>query len=246
MMNFFKNLAPVYLKKCARYYVQYVKQKNQKDAVVNDGPQYFLPAGYKSRLQPIFEDHNKNSILWQPDVYSLASMLAQATHATHILDIGCGHGEKLVKFHPSYNVIGIDTKENCTWCSEHYNFGEWLSMDLEQSLPELPVDAIGKTVLICSDVIEHIIDAHGFLNKLYRLLGMCSIGVISTPDRGLLYPFEQKGPPLFKKHVREWTAKEFKQLLDRAGMEAWVGETRASEESWDMETIIAIVRHKNS
>jgi len=119
-------------------------------------------------------------------------------------------------------------------------------MDLEQSLPELPVDAIGKTVLICSDVIEHIIDAHGFLNKLYRLLGMCSIGVISTPDRGLLYPFEQKGPPLFKKHVREWTAKEFKQLLDRAGMEAWVGETRASEESWDMETIIAIVRHKNS
>jgi SAM-dependent methyltransferase len=214
---------------------------------VTDGSKYFLPADYRSRSHVEFDDHEavrRSGVVWQPDVYELARLIAGVAGVGYVMDVGCGHGEKLAKLHPHCEVIGVDTADNIEWCKRHYDFGQWLAIDLDVDFPELPAAARGNAVLICSDVIEHIFDLDRFLKSIAAGMAQCVAGVISTPDRSLIYPGGQLGPPVNRCHSREWTPPEFKKLLESAGLETWVGLTRTNTRTDDMETIIAIVSGK--
>lgn len=224
--------------------VRTYRNEAQGSDLVEDGPKYLLPEGYRSRRRVAFTDHERfaaSGIVWQPDVYELALQLAQITRARVVMDVGCGHGEKLAKLHPRCEIIGFDTRDNIAWCQQHYEFGKWVAMDLDVDFPQVPPEAQGNTVLICADVVEHIFDADRFLSALATRMRGCVAAVISTPDRRFLYPEGHRGPPDNRCHVREWTAPEFKQLLERLGLKAWVGLSRTNSASPSMETMVAIV-----
>lgn len=74
--------------------------------------------------------------------------------------------------------------------------------------------------MICSDVIEHIVNPDILVDYLLSLKSKYYI--ISTPCRHILchhpkfsnhYKTSWNGPPINVCHVREWTMEEFKQYI---------------------------------
>lgn len=240
------------LHKYARYIFRtskYLILEKEKNDISNDGVQYGLPDSYRSRRAPSFDDHfelDSSDIVWQPDVYALAAKLARITGAEYLLDVGCGHAGKLAPFHNEFKLIGVDTEDNTSWCKDNYNFGQWLAIDLDNAFPTLPADAKNNTVVICSDVIEHIYDIDAFIESFSDVLGECCLGVLSTPDRTNLYPSSHRGPPLNPCHVREWRVDELKKYFEAKGIDAWLGLTRSNTNTNQLQTIIAIVEQKKT
>ena len=72
-------------------------------------------------------------------------------------------------------------------------------------------------LIICSDVVEHIVDPDELLNFICQF--SFKYLVISTPDREKLLYMEyygsqsQSGPPVNFAHVREWSFSEFEQYV---------------------------------
>ena len=93
--------------------------------------------------------------------------------------------------------------------------GEWLAIDLETT-ETLPVPA--GSVVVCSDVIEHLIHPE----RLVRLLGSClddaALVVISTPDRIRTRGGRHFGPSPNRGHVQEWSLRELVAFLTAEGL----------------------------
>jgi hypothetical protein len=74
-------------------------------------------------------------------------------------------------------------------------------------------------ILICADVIEHLVDPDELLNWIQNL--NFNYLVISTPDRDKLklyqWPAEQSqsGPPVNEGHIREWNFEEFEAYISQ-------------------------------
>lgn len=174
---------------------------------------YFLPSGYQERLEPNY-CLNFTSIIWQPQVYQVASFLGEKFSCKSIIDLGCGTAKKLVKLHPKFKIIGLDFGENLEYCKQNYPFGQWIEHDLDRPVP-IPVHLtdLKSSIIICSDVIEHLKNPSALLNNLFYLMKHAPICIISTPDRDRIYGTDYKNPPGNEMHVREWNKDEFIKLL---------------------------------
>ena len=83
---------------------------------------FFIKENYLHRLKrKYFDDvtNEKDQIIWQPYVYSLAEYLGNRLECTHIIDIGCGNAQKLVSLYPKFEIIGMDFEENLTKCKNN-------------------------------------------------------------------------------------------------------------------------------
>ena len=204
---------------------------------------YFLPSGYRSREQPAYDyEHRDDGIVYQPDVYADAARIAERLRALRIIDVGCGNGEKLVALHPRYEIVGIDKGDNLERCRERFPFGTWLEHDLDSDEP-LPVgDAVEGSVLICADVIEHLLYPERLLEKLRLGLSRADAILISTPERDLTHGTGHMGPPPNPAHVREWTLHEFAILLAAHGFEhGFIGLTTQNSVQRLRNTTLAVV-----
>lgn len=181
---------------------------------------YFTKQGYCHRPDPEYaNDVDHGGVVWQPDVYPEAARLAEMLGASCLVDVGCGNGMKLVAQHPRFDVIGIDLGgPNLDLCRTRYPFVEWLEHDVESPLP-LPVPdvVLNRSVVICSDLIEHLRQPERLLRKLRSTLSLTRAVVVSTPERDLTWGADHNGPPPNPCHVREWTRDEFSALLDDSG-----------------------------
>jgi 2-polyprenyl-3-methyl-5-hydroxy-6-metoxy-1,4-benzoquinol methylase len=181
---------------------------------------YFIKAGYATRSQPEYADEPGDSdVIHQPDVYSDAADLASRLHVIRIVDIGCGNGQKLAALYPRFETIGIDFGENLARCRDRYSFGSWREHNLDTGghLP-LIAEEINGSLLIASDVIEHLHSPENLLSEIRRCLDAgASAAVISTPERDLSYGVHHFGPPPNPCHIREWAVDEFKALLAAYG-----------------------------
>lgn len=199
---------------------------------------FFIKSGYVARgTSYYFEDAlvSDTGSVHQPDVYALASHLAGKFGCTHILDIGCGRGIKLATLHPEFKIVGLDFGANIDYCRSHYPFGMWLSHDLEQPYQELlPQDVLEKTLVICSDVIEHLLDPTGLLQILKDCLKYSPIAILSTPERDLVRGQNDVGPPANPAHVREWNLSELSRLLEAFSFQiAFIGLTYNNDRDWE-------------
>ena len=167
---------------------------------------YGLPKDYQARETPqYFNDVLQDAHLWQADVYRLAAKLAESS-MSRLVDVGCGTGTKLIPLGQRFPICGIDYGANLEQCHLRYPEGEWIEANLETEI--IPADTFENAVVICADVIEHLIDPSALIATLRNATETADYVLVSTPDRERMYGGEQGGPPANLAHTREWTLKE--------------------------------------
>jgi hypothetical protein len=208
---------------------------------------FFIKSGYTARRNPdYFTDQQwEEGVTWQPDVYPIAAEFAAQRACSRIIDLGCGRASKLEllhRQHPDWEFIGVDYGPNVAWCRANHRFGTWIEADLEDGVLRSENLSLEKSLLICSDVIEHLVDPISLLRLIHDLLSQGAVAVIfSTPERDLTRGESDNGPPENPCHVREWNLEEFKALLQWAGFHLiHFGLTRSRDDQPDEKTILAI------
>lgn len=207
---------------------------------------YFLKPGYISRSKPEYFVDNTSEhegLIWQPEAYLLAAHLARTYGCDTVLDLGCGRGLKLAGLHPEFQLKGVDYGANLAHCAETYPFGTWLEADFEHdvTLPLAP-EALAHTVIVCADVIEHLIDPQPLLRLLARLLEHAPAAVLTTPERDRVRGETHMGPPDNPHHVREWNGLELGNLLEAHGLKvAHLGVTLDNARSQQQSTQLAVL-----
>ena len=125
-----------------------------------------------------------------------------------IVDLGCGSGFKLMKYFGPLDTVGYEIPPALDFLRATYPGKTWADSS------DLASISLSADVLICSDVIEHLLDPTPLLQKL--ALAKVHYIFLSTPaldllaDRGLS---PRLGPPTNQSHVNEWTTQEFKNLV---------------------------------
>jgi len=224
------------------WYAGFVRRVGES-ASPGDAEVYFLKPGYQSRERPDYFLDDLDGVVYQPDVYPLAMQLARAVGAQTLIDIGCGRAQKLLEHASPFETIGIDFGENLAWCRQRYPTRRWLESDLDRP-HKLPVPArdLQQSVLICSDVLEHLVHPEYLLSSLRAALEHAPALLLSTPERDLTRGVTDTGPPSNTCHVREWNLSEFARLLDHYGLPLRrIGLTRSDDQSNLMHTMLAIV-----
>lgn len=151
----------------------------------------------------------------QNEVYMFAKKLSDEKQFNKIIDLGCGSGFKLIKYFNDKDTIGIETEPCLSFLKTNHPNKKWLnSGESEKSFIEYKDFC---DILICADVIEHILNPDDLIEniKQYNFKYL----IISTPDRAILKTMKGYGnkswfgPPINKSHVREWAFEEFYNYL---------------------------------
>lgn len=205
---------------------------------------YAIKPGYAENPCPVyFSDDVTTSrgIVFQPDVYTFAEMVARLAGLDLIVDIGCGWADKLHAMHlrnPHWRFVGVDHGTNIDVCRDRYKFATWVEHDLETPLT---LDVAFGAAVICSDVIEHLADPSALLASLKA--SRAAVIVVSTPERDVLYGDDHMGPPPNLCHIREWNRVEFRELLEGAGLTVdFHGLTRGDDVTSSMTTQMVVCR----
>ncbi|MFD4477174.1 class I SAM-dependent methyltransferase [Streptomyces sp. NPDC058471] len=209
---------------------------------------YFIRSGYRSRDQvQYFLDETDDTVTWQPDVYPFAAARALELGRDVVIDIGCGRAGKLASLdyeYPAWSYIGVDFGDNLVWCRDNRPFGEWIEVDLESAerLPIAPA-LVRRSIVVCSDVIEHLVNPAPVLSLIRGLLMEGSAAaVLSTPARECRSGYDTPGPPRNLSHVREWASDEFRALLEASGFKIHhAGLTRSDDASNGLSTQLVLV-----
>lgn len=143
----------------------------------------------------------------QKEVYETALRIAKDNNLKSVVDIGCGSGYKLINlFSNDYDTTGIEILDTYTYLKNNYKDHNWLNGE------KLNYDEISADLIICSDVIEHVVDPDILLKNIKKIKGTKFI-CISTPERLLARGWFDYGPPRNWTHTREWTGKEFRKYI---------------------------------
>lgn len=188
---------------------------------------YYIKKGYQTNCTNSTLDTN-DSFYWdetrviaghyyQYHVYKLAKKLVQERPIKNVIDIGCGPATKLMEMIFPYcqDVVGIDQPSAIKVCKERFNRGEFYSDNFEK--PTLKINKKFDLV-ICCDVIEHILNPDVLINYIKRFSHSDSLIVFSTPERDLLRGLNCMASQK-PEHVREWNQKEFMSYLCSRGFE---------------------------
>lgn len=178
---------------------------------------YCLKEGYQSRLEPAYYVAHDTGINWQHAVYDYALGLANYYGYHTIIDIGCGDGSKLQPFVPAFKVIGMGYGDNLNYCRQRYPDSAWLSCNLDDvsTYPEWDATILDGALIICADVIEHLVYPDILLSVLSKWLNDTNRAILSTPERDLVHGYHHMGMPPNPCHVREWNASEFLCLMEQ-------------------------------
>lgn len=167
---------------------------------------YCIKPSYAERENVPHFDDTPFKDEFQDEVYEFASKLAKPGMV--IMDYGCGSGFKLIKWFENFCTIGFEVEPTLTWLEEKYPARHWMQAE-SLFLQRGDFDSL----MVCSDVIEHVDDPDQFLQQIISLKpGKL---VISTPDRDQLGLNTEDGPPRNRHHVREWNHEEFVEYISQ-------------------------------
>jgi SAM-dependent methyltransferase len=127
-----------------------------------------------------------------------------------VVDIGCGSAYKLITYLGEYQTLGLELDVNVEKLQARYPDRKWQVSDFSE------MESIVADVVICSDVIEHLVNPDELLEFIKRI--EYKYLVLSTPDRGLIHESDDEeyfGPPRNTAHVREWTYEEFYEYISK-------------------------------
>lgn len=158
----------------------------------------------------------------QKEVYCFCKDFMKKHNLRSVIDVGCGSAYKLTTILSEFDTIGIETEPCYTYLQQTYPGLKWLLSGESEKTFTLYDELNHSDVVICSDVIEHIVNPDHLVNYLLSL--QSKYYIISTPCREVLcnhpkfsdtYKPSWNGPPMNDCHVREWTMEEFKQYIGK-------------------------------
>ncbi len=168
---------------------------------------YGIIKGYQHRKEYSYFDDSENTDNWQREVYEKAKEYLEKDGLSKVADFGCGSGYKLIKYFKEYETVGIDVSPTYEYLQETYPDRKWLKVG------EFDLNTLSSDIVICSDVIEHVLDPDQLLNDM-KAVKDAKYFFISTPDRGILPNAKTYGPPLNPTHIREWEFSELRKYAD--------------------------------
>lgn len=189
---------------------------------------FFLPTDYKPNTHSITLDSVSGQTYWTParlksaqlyqyPVYKFALQVMRDENFKSLVDVGCGPGVKLRMIHdalPGISITGVDQADPIRFCQDHHHFGTWITDNIEA-----PVHAVPPAdMVICADVIEHVMNPDAVLNYLASLVSKNGLIVLSTPDRDRILNARALTPSN-PNHIREWTMNELRDYLVSRGFE---------------------------
>lgn len=177
----------------------------------------YLPDDYAIRRDNVLYGDIPGEFVYQPSVYRLAEYLATQAGVRYVIDIGCGSAGKLQAFRSKFSIIGIDSAFGIEMARKAIPEAEWIVHDLERPLPHLADEILRNSVVICSDVVEHLQEPAILARQLAELSKLAPYVVVSTPDRDRARGWLDRGPPANPAHVLEWSGSEFVRFLREVG-----------------------------
>jgi hypothetical protein len=203
-------------------------------------PDLCLPARYRARTgrtgeAPVFRQELE--LARQPDVYPFVAHLARGFECSAIVDLGARGVAQLAKLSDEFDIVGIGSGATIPAAHERCPHGEWVEWDFA-SVSALPSVDLARAAVVCSDILEHMLDPSPLLEALTRLADEATIAVVSTPARR---PGEI-GPPDDPAHVREWSLSELERLLETWGANGELaGLTLTTEGSLERQTSLVVL-----
>lgn len=170
--------------------------------------QFNIKHEYKHRKEYHHFDDTLYEDEHQKEVYELALKIMLDNNYKNIVDYGCGSAYKLVNMFNKYNSIGYEIEPTLSWLKDKYKNKIWAESILNDNIKVYDCD-----LLVCSDVIEHVLNPDDLINTLLKFKAKKYI--ISTPDRTIMYYGEHDGPPNNLAHIREWTFVEFEKYISK-------------------------------
>ena len=202
-----------------------------------------LPSGYAARATPAIPTPiTDGAVTWQPDVYPTAANIARSLECDTLIDIGCDQVNQLKPLQSEFRLVGLGRGASTTAAAQAVPAGIWLEVDPENlDLTEMPADVLARSVVVCSELIQTVVDPSSLLAALRHLLKHAPALVLSTPDRERTYGKQHKGPPPNQSHVRQWSLAELRALLEREGFVlASSTHTRSNVRSKDLSTAMIV------
>ncbi|WP_407179664.1 glycosyltransferase [Bradyrhizobium sp. STM 3562] len=201
----------------------------------------------------VFDDSPHTVVVWQADVYNYARNVANEINARRIVDLGCGNALKLraITEGTEVEVIAVDYQRSLASARENIPYATFYECNLADwndvfNVCGLIVTSDAPSVVIASDVIEHLTDPRPFLVLLRRVLASNPENrlILSTPDRSRLNYARNEAIPANSAHIREWTLLELCGLLGAAGLSVIkAGHVHPNKFDSALSTIIADVSY---
>lgn len=171
------------------------------------GKSYSIKRGYLHRNEYSYFDDTTNTDKWQLEVYTKALEYCKEKNYKSVIDYGCGSAYKLNKFFNDFDTTGIDVSPTFEFLNKTYPTKKWLRFG------DFDMKNISGDIVICSDVIEHVLNPDELLENINKIENVKYI-FISTPDRNLCKS-PNFGPSLNETHIREWSFKELNDYVSK-------------------------------
>jgi hypothetical protein len=161
---------------------------------------FYIKPGYQSRKEYVHFDDLGQEDGWQLEVYLRAYGMMKKNQWTCVADVGCGSAYKLLTYLGDFETIGYELPVNVEELKSRYPDRRWEISDFDGG------HAISADLIICSDVIEHLVNPDTLLSYLQKQ--EFKILILSTPERDLVLGANSMGPPENSSHQREWNSNE--------------------------------------
>ena len=127
---------------------------------------FCIKENYISRDSYHHHDDRGQEDGYQDKVYETAHEICLKHNFKKVVDIGCGSGFKLIKYFKDYDFVGIEIEPTLSWLKEKYPQHTWKSTTFSQEWEE------SCDVIVCADVIEHLVDPDELVNFIKRSEGV--------------------------------------------------------------------------
>lgn len=124
---------------------------------------YCINPSYQARTQYHHYDDSHEEDKWQLEIYLHALGLMKRYDLKSVVDIGCGSAYKLITYLGEYDTLGLELPVNIGMLRDRYPERKWAVSDFHAN------ENIVTDVIVCADVIEHLVDPDELLNYIKKL-----------------------------------------------------------------------------
>lgn len=189
---------------------------------MNDGIDSFYEKYWQKRIEDFGEDL---SGVAEVRAEAMIKILGDDVLRGKVLDVGCGNGTTLYVLGKRFEFTpyGVDISQSAIDIAKNHG----IDTKVANVSDKLPFNDKEFDVVICSEVLEHLVFPENALKEILRVAKDDAIIILTVPNIGYYgyrikllagkSPFEH-GRYSSDEHLHFWTLESFRSLLMRLGM----------------------------